>query len=64
VRICGEAGVQARTIPGIYELLDGSVSVKQVRDVRIEDLLRRAPVQTDVSADERMREGEDERGRG
>jgi len=56
--------VQARTIPGIYELLDGSVSVKQVRDVRIEDLLRRAPVQTDVSADERMREGEDERGRG
>ena len=29
VRICGEAGVQARIIPGIYELLDGSVSVKQ-----------------------------------
>ena len=50
LRICGEAGVQARTIPGIYELLDGSVSVKQVRDVRIEDLLRRAPVQTDISA--------------
>jgi len=34
----------------VYELLDGSVSVKQVRDVRIEDLLRRAPVRTDVSA--------------
>ncbi len=50
VRICGEAGVQARIIPGIYELLDGSVSVKQVRDVRIEDLLRREPVRTDVSA--------------
>jgi FlaA1/EpsC-like NDP-sugar epimerase len=50
VRICGEAGVQARTIPGIYELLDGSVSVKQVRDVRIEDLLRREPVRTDTSA--------------
>jgi FlaA1/EpsC-like NDP-sugar epimerase len=45
----------------MYELLDGSVSVKQVRDVRIEDLLRRAPVQTDISADERMRGGEDER---
>ncbi len=50
VRICGEAGVEARTIPGIYELLGGTVSVKQVRDVRIEDLLRREPVRTDVSA--------------
>ena len=24
VRICGEAGVQARTIPGMYELLGGT----------------------------------------
>jgi len=37
-------------IPSIYELLDGSVSIEQVRDVRIEDLLRRASVRTDVSA--------------
>jgi FlaA1/EpsC-like NDP-sugar epimerase len=50
VRICKEAGVSARTIPGIYELLDGSVSVKQVRDVDIQDLLRREPVQTDIAA--------------
>ncbi|MCX6032930.1 MAG: nucleoside-diphosphate sugar epimerase/dehydratase [Chloroflexi bacterium] len=50
VRICGEAGVQARIIPGIYELLDGSVSINQLRDVRIEDLLRREPVRTDTSA--------------
>ena len=50
LRICGEAGVQARTIPGIYELLGGTVSVKQLRDVRIEDLLRREPVRTDLSA--------------
>ena len=50
MRICGEAGVQARIIPGIYELLDGSVSVNQLREVRIEDLLRREPVRTDISA--------------
>ena len=50
MRICGEAGVQARTIPGIYELLGGTVSVNQLREVRIEDLLRREPVRTDVSA--------------
>ena len=50
MRICGEAGVQARTIPGIYELFGGTVSVNQLREVRIEDLLRREPVRTDVSA--------------
>ena len=49
VGICGEAGVQARIIPGMYELLGGSVSVNQLRDVQIEDLLRRAPVQIDAA---------------
>ena len=50
VRICDEAGVEARIIPGIYGLLDGSVSVNQLREVQIEDLLRREPVRTDISA--------------
>lgn len=57
VRICGEAGVQARIIPGMYELLDGSVSINQVRDVRIEDLLRREPIHTDISAVSGMLQG-------
>ena len=42
--LCQEAGVAYKTIPGIYELISGRVSVKQVREVRIEDLLRREPV--------------------
>ncbi len=50
VDICEEAQVQAKTIPGIYELLDGAVRVNQLRDVDIEDLLRREPVQTDITA--------------
>ena len=50
VRICDEAGVRARIIPGMYEILDGTVSVNQLRDVRIEDLLRREPVKTDTAA--------------
>ena len=57
MRICGETGVEARTIPGIYELLDGSVSVNQLREVRIEDLLRREPVHTDISAVSGMLQG-------
>ena len=47
VTICQQAGVACKTMPGIYELISGQVSVKQVRDVRIEDLLRRDPVQID-----------------
>ena len=50
VAICEQAGVQTKIIPGIYELLDGTVSVNQQRDVDIEDLLRRDSVQTDIVA--------------
>ncbi len=50
VEICGQAGVKAKTIPGMYELLGDGVSVNQLRDVNIEDLLRRDPVQTDTEA--------------
>ena len=38
-----------QTMPGIYELLGGRVSVSRLRDVDIEDLLRREPVQTDTT---------------
>ncbi|HSJ59405.1 MAG TPA: nucleoside-diphosphate sugar epimerase/dehydratase, partial [Anaerolineae bacterium] len=47
VNLCQRAGVVYKTIPGIYELISGQVSVKQVREVRIEDLLRRTPVKLD-----------------
>jgi len=47
VSICQQAGVACKTMPGIYELISGRVSIRQVREVRIEDLLRREPVQMD-----------------
>jgi FlaA1/EpsC-like NDP-sugar epimerase len=50
VDICERAGVEPKIIPGIYELLDGKVSVNQLRDIDIEDLLRRDPVRTDIEA--------------
>ncbi len=50
VHICEQAGVSAKTIPGMSELLGGTVSVSQVRDIDIEDLLRREPVRTDTAA--------------
>lgn len=54
VRICEQAGVQTKIIPGIYELLDGTVSVSHLRNVEIEDLLRREPVQTDVAGVQKL----------
>lgn len=50
MQICEQAGVKTRTIPGIYEMLDGKVSVSQLRNVQIEDLLRREPITTDIEA--------------
>jgi len=38
-------GVPFRTMPGIYELLGGKVSVSRLREVDISDLLRREPLQ-------------------
>jgi FlaA1/EpsC-like NDP-sugar epimerase/lipopolysaccharide/colanic/teichoic acid biosynthesis glycosyltransferase len=49
VHLCEQAGLQAKTVPGMYELLGGTVSIKQLRDIKIEDLLRREPVTTDLS---------------
>lgn len=42
--ICEAVPVPFKTIPGMYELLDGRLKVSQIREVQIEDLLRRDPV--------------------
>lgn len=42
--------MQTKIIPAIHELLGGKVTIKQLRDIEIEDLLRREPIQTDTSA--------------
>lgn len=41
------AGLQTRTIPGLYELMGGQVTTEQLRKVSVEDLLRRDPVEVD-----------------
>jgi FlaA1/EpsC-like NDP-sugar epimerase len=46
--ICKATGIQTNTLPGIHEILNDRVRVDSIRDVRIEDLLRREPVQTDI----------------
>ncbi|HUI66209.1 MAG TPA: nucleoside-diphosphate sugar epimerase/dehydratase [Bacteroidota bacterium] len=48
VQTCRLANVDSRTIPGVYELLDGRVSVSQIREVQIEDILRRGVVKNET----------------
>jgi FlaA1/EpsC-like NDP-sugar epimerase len=47
IEICEQNDIRARVIPGLFELLDGKVQVNRIRDVDIEDLLGRDPVQLD-----------------
>jgi FlaA1/EpsC-like NDP-sugar epimerase len=58
VRICTAAGVETRTMPQIGEILSGRIGVNQLRPVEIQDLLRRAPVQTDLGSVRRIVEGQ------
>ncbi len=50
VRVCEQANLQVRTVPSLTEILNNRVSVSQIRDVQIEDLLRREPIQIDTTA--------------
>ncbi len=48
VNICSGTKCKLRIVPGVYELLDGKVNVKRLRDVKIEDLLGRQPVKVNL----------------
>ncbi len=56
--VCRQRGVAFRTMPGIYELLGGSVSVSRLREVDISDLLRRELVKMDTEALGEVLEGQ------
>lgn len=51
-------GLKVRVLPSVYELVDGKVSISQVRDVQIEDLLGREEVKLDLEAVARYLTGE------
>ena len=49
LEVCSSTSCRVQTIPGVYQLLNGSVSIKNLRDVDVEDLLGRDTVETDLS---------------
>ncbi|HHQ8722853.1 TPA: polysaccharide biosynthesis protein [Clostridioides difficile] len=48
IDICKNTNCKIKTIPGIYEIIDGKVDIKQIREVEIEDLLGREPIKTNL----------------
>jgi FlaA1/EpsC-like NDP-sugar epimerase len=58
VRAALEAGVKTRTVPAMYDILSGRVAVAQLRQVEIQDLLRRDPIQTDLALVRELATGE------
>ena len=47
---CLDTGIRTQTMPLIEDLLTGKVSVNEIRDVKIEDLLGRDEVELDLNA--------------
>jgi FlaA1/EpsC-like NDP-sugar epimerase len=41
---CQRAGVPSRAVPGVFELLEGAVTLSRLREIDIADLLRRAQI--------------------
>jgi FlaA1/EpsC-like NDP-sugar epimerase len=48
VQAARDAGARTRTVPGLSEIISGRVGISNLREVRIDDLLRREPIRTDL----------------
>ena len=48
--ICKETECKLRSLPGMYQLVNGEVNVSQLREVEVEDLLGREPIRVDLDS--------------
>ncbi len=48
VEVCQQTSAGVKILPGMYDLIEGNVTVNQIREVKIEDLLGRDPVHVDL----------------
>lgn len=47
---CQLTGCRVKTLPGLYQLVNGEVRLSDIKDIQVEDLLGRNPVQLDTGA--------------
>ncbi len=50
LRICQNTGCELKTLPGMYQLVNGEISVSRLRNVEIEDLLGRESIKIDLTS--------------
>lgn len=48
LNICKETTCELKNLPGMYQFVTGTVSVSQMKDIAVEDLLGREPVKVDM----------------
>ena len=48
LEICKDTGCKMRILPGVYQLINGDVNVSKLREVDIEDLLGREPIEVNI----------------
>lgn len=48
LNICKETSCELKNLPGMYQLVTGEISVSQMRNVSVEDLLGREPIKADM----------------
>ena len=50
ISICKETGCKLKILPGLYQFMTGEASISQLRDVEVEDLLVRDPIEVDLDS--------------
>ena len=50
LEICKDTNCKLRSLPGMYQLVNGEVNVSKLRDVEVEDLLGREPISVDMDS--------------
>ncbi len=50
LEICKDTNCKLRSLPGMYQLVNGEVNVSKLKDVEVEDLLGRDPISVDMDS--------------
>lgn len=50
LEICKETGCELKRLPGMYQMINGDVSVSKLKEVDVNDLLGREPVEVDLNS--------------